>query len=120
MSTPLPRPGPHSNARLPHACPIYFPCPLAQVGYVSILNLPMRRAEAKRKLEHTTAAFAQARARLRLGRTGVGARPRAAWLAAWAWPLLGGGLLHAGLQLQPALRGMQSPVCLWLEAGNCP
>lgn len=37
-----------------------LPCPLpAQVGYVSILNLPMRRAEAKRKLEHTTTAFAQ-------------------------------------------------------------
>lgn len=32
-----------------------------QVGYVSILNLPMRRAEAKRKLEATTAAFAQVR-----------------------------------------------------------
>lgn len=31
-----------------------------QVGYVSILNLPMRRAEAKRKLEATTGAFAQA------------------------------------------------------------
>ena len=37
-----------------------LPCPLpTQVGYVSILNLPMRRAEAKRKLEHTTTAFAQ-------------------------------------------------------------
>ncbi|PRW59965.1 putative transmembrane GTPase FZO- chloroplastic isoform A [Chlorella sorokiniana] len=34
-------------------------CLAAMVGYVSILNLPMRRAEAKRKLEHTTSAFAQ-------------------------------------------------------------
>ena len=31
----------------------------AMVGYVSILNLPMRRAEAKRKLEHVTNTFAQ-------------------------------------------------------------
>ena len=37
-------------------------CLAAMVGYVSILNLPMRRAEAKRKLEHTTTAFAQVRA----------------------------------------------------------
>ena len=36
-------------------------CLAAMVGYVSILNLPMRRAEAKRKLEHTTTAFAQVR-----------------------------------------------------------
>lgn len=33
--------------------------PPCQVGYVSILNLPMRRAEAKRKLEASTGAFAQ-------------------------------------------------------------
>jgi hypothetical protein len=30
-------------------------------GYVSILNLPMRRAEAKRKLESVTNTFSQAR-----------------------------------------------------------
>jgi len=34
-------------------------CLAAMVGYVSILNLPMRRAEAKRKLEAVTAQFAQ-------------------------------------------------------------
>lgn len=33
---------------------------------MSILNLPMRRAEAKRKLEHTTSAFAQVGPPLRL------------------------------------------------------
>jgi hypothetical protein len=32
----------------------------SMVGYVSILNLPMRRAEAKRKLEQATTTFAQA------------------------------------------------------------
>ncbi|KAI3436182.1 hypothetical protein D9Q98_002237 [Chlorella vulgaris] len=31
----------------------------SMVGYVSILNLPMRRAEAKRKLEQATTTFAQ-------------------------------------------------------------
>lgn len=32
------------------------------VGYVSILNLPLRRAEAKRKLETLATSFAQVRA----------------------------------------------------------
>lgn len=31
------------------------------VGYVSILNLPLRRAEAKRKLEALATSFAQVR-----------------------------------------------------------
>ena len=63
----------------------------AMVGYVSILNLPMRRAEAKRKLDATTNAFAQARRLLAW-------RPRArADSTAPSQPAAPGGSVHAAL-----------------------
>jgi hypothetical protein len=63
----------------------------AAVGYASILNLPMRRAEAKRKLEATTVAVAEVRA----GQGQGEGRERVGQPLSWSLPLVSVCLMYA-------------------------